>query len=106
MSQLLADAHTGGRSVGAELNSDSTEVNGEPIRYASGGKRHDGVPPIVLVHGLAGGTNWWVKNFVPLCAMTEVYALDLPGFGRSPKNQPFSIEVEFSALAGWLAALE
>lgn len=93
--------------MGALPNPGSIEVDGEPINYVNGGRRlGDGVPPIVLVHGLAGGTTWWMKNWEALCAVTEVYALDLPGFGRSPRQKPFSIQAEFSALAGWLAALK
>jgi pimeloyl-ACP methyl ester carboxylesterase len=91
----------------AAPSSDYIEVGGEPIHYVKGGRRVDASPPpIVLVHGLAGDTTWWARNLEPLCRLTEVYALDLPGFGRSRTQKPFSIDAEFEALGSWLSALK
>src|SRR5258708_1461389 len=90
----------------AEVNSNYIQVDGELIHYVNGGQRVGGNDlPIVLVHGLAGDTTWWRNNLEPLCELTEVYALDLPGFGRSRTQRPFSIEAQFDALANWLAAV-
>lgn len=44
--------------------------------------------PLLLVHGInAGASNYaWEKNFCLLARYYRVYAIDLPGFGRSEKR--------------------
>lgn len=91
----------------AALRSNYIRINGESIHYLSAGRRIDVLDrPIVMVHGLAGDSTWWARNLEPLSLVTEVYALDLPGFGRSRTEKPFSIEAELEALTGWLFALK
>ena len=42
-------------------------------------------PPVVLVHGLGGSANGFVRVLRPLARrFSVVYALDLPGSGFSP----------------------
>ncbi|MHA1151665.1 MAG: acetoin dehydrogenase dihydrolipoyllysine-residue acetyltransferase subunit [Alphaproteobacteria bacterium] len=43
-------------------------------------------PPIVLVHGFGGDLNNWLFNQPDLAQSHDVYALDLPGHGRSGKD--------------------
>ena len=43
-------------------------------------------PAVVLVHGLGGYIENWLYNIGPLSQSHRVYALDLPGFGRSDKT--------------------
>jgi pimeloyl-ACP methyl ester carboxylesterase len=91
----------------ATLTSDYVQAAGERIHYVKGGHRADASAlPIVLVHGLAGDITWWGRNLEALCGLTEVFALDLPGFGRSWTPGPFSIETEYEALADWLSGLD
>ncbi|HEX6123119.1 MAG TPA: alpha/beta fold hydrolase [Ktedonobacterales bacterium] len=52
-------------------------VQGTRVRYVSAGQGE----PVVLVHGLAGSTHWWLRNLHVLARRYRVYALDLPGFG-------------------------
>lgn len=41
---------------------------------------------VLLVHGLGGFIENWEKNIVALAGSHRVYAMDLPGFGRSDKS--------------------
>jgi hypothetical protein len=43
--------------------------------------------PLILIHGLASGVSsfMWRKNFDELSKNYTVYALDMPGFGKSQK---------------------
>ncbi len=54
--------------------------------------------PVVLVHGLGGSIDHWRYTIEPLAAYFQVYAPDLPGFGRSdkPREHPsFATQAEF-----------
>ena len=42
--------------------------------------------PVVLIHGLGGSIENWVKNIDVLGQSHRVYALDLKGFGRTDKT--------------------
>ncbi|MEM1113503.1 MAG: alpha/beta fold hydrolase [Pseudomonadota bacterium] len=42
-----------------------------------------GAVPLVLVHGGFGSWNHWIANAPSLCTHRDVWALDLPGLGRS-----------------------
>lgn len=52
--------------------------------------------PILLVHGFAAGSCFWLLNFDALAKNRPVYALDLIGFGRSsrPEFEDNGIEAE------------
>ena len=41
---------------------------------------------VLLVHGLGGAVENWALNIGPLSQHHRVYAIDLPGFGRSDKT--------------------
>jgi pimeloyl-ACP methyl ester carboxylesterase len=43
--------------------------------------------PIVMVHGFAAGLGFFVMNFEELSADRPLYAIDLPGFGRSSREK-------------------
>ncbi len=42
--------------------------------------------PLLLIHGLAASCEYWRYNVRALSQGCRVYALDLPGFGRSDKR--------------------
>jgi len=54
---------------------------GGPVTYADFGGEG---PPMVLVHGLGGSSVNWMAVGHELSRDHHVYALDLPGFGRTP----------------------
>jgi pimeloyl-ACP methyl ester carboxylesterase len=65
-----------------------------------------GLPPVVLVHGLSM-SSWYLaptaRRLAPFC---PVYALDLPGFGRSEKPRRVLRMSELAdALADWMRAI-
>jgi abhydrolase domain-containing protein 4 len=52
--------------------------------------------PIVMVHGFAAGIAFWVMNLEEISKDRPLYAIDLPGFGRSarPKFNKEAEEIE------------
>ena len=58
-------------------------------------------PPVLLVHGLGGSANGWVRILRPLArTFSAVYAVDLPGNGFSPlpSSGPLSLEEQLDVL--------
>jgi pimeloyl-ACP methyl ester carboxylesterase len=64
-----------------EVELRGAEVDGLTLHYVSEGRG----PAVVLVHGLGGFAESWRHNIPALSRTATVYALDLPGFGRSSK---------------------
>ena len=54
---------------------------------------------MVLVHGLSGSSNWWVRNIPALAGNYTVYLVDLPGFGAMSR---FPGQLMLSELTTWL----
>ncbi len=78
-----------------------TKVGGLNIRYWVLGKGE----PLLLVHGLAASCDYWRYNVAPLSLYHCVYALDLPGFGRSEKRiKEYSLSYSADFLAAFLDA--
>jgi pimeloyl-ACP methyl ester carboxylesterase len=76
---------------------------GGPVHYVDFGGPGDG-PAVVLVHGLGGShLNW--DLFAPLLTPhARVWALDLPGFGRSePGGRNASVQSNVAVLQRFLA---
>jgi len=57
------------------------DVNGFPIHYYRAGSHGT---PIILIHGLGSSAEVWVSLLPRLSKKYVVYALDLPGFGKTP----------------------
>jgi pimeloyl-ACP methyl ester carboxylesterase len=55
------------------------EFHGQRMHYLKGGNG----PPLILVHGLLGGSFCWRFNMAELSERHTVYAFDLPGQGLS-----------------------
>jgi pimeloyl-ACP methyl ester carboxylesterase len=58
------------------------ELDGLSLHYLVEG---GGGQPVILVHGLGGFAEYWRETIPALAVRSTVYALDLPGFGRSAK---------------------
>jgi pimeloyl-ACP methyl ester carboxylesterase len=61
-------------------------------------------PPLVLIHGAGGTYLQWPPRLRRLAA-TAVYALDLPGHGRSPGPGCTTVEEYCTVVQAWVAAL-
>lgn len=78
------------------------EVDGLSLHYLVEGRG----PAVVLVHGLGGFAESWRHNVAPLAEQATVYALDLPGFGRSAKPLTrYGLEDFARALHGFIETL-
>jgi pimeloyl-ACP methyl ester carboxylesterase len=60
--------------------------------------------PVLLIHGLAASARWWARNVPALARCCRVYAVDLPGFGRS-RAQRFVLREAAGLLVRWMDAL-
>ena len=95
---------TDGTSTGRATPGESRTVDLDgPVHYVDFGGPDDG-PAVVLVHGLGGShLNW--DLFAPLLnPHARVWALDLPGFGRSePGGRQVSVPANVAVLDRFLA---
>lgn len=67
----------------------------------------EGRLPLVLIHGFGGDSNGWLFNIAELGLQRPVYALDLPGHGRSSKDVgDGSLDTLVAALIGFMDALD
>ncbi|KAF8275378.1 hypothetical protein TcBrA4_0139260 [Trypanosoma cruzi] len=59
---------------------------------------------MVLIHGFAGGLACWAQNWEFFSAEYELYAIDLPGFGRSerPCVNVSSLEGSMQFICGYM----
>jgi pimeloyl-ACP methyl ester carboxylesterase len=77
-------------------------VDGLALHYVGEGRG----PAVVLVHGLGGFAESWRYTMAALAPRASVYALDLPGFGRSAKpHGPFRLAYFAEAVHGFLDAM-
>lgn len=78
------------------------EVDGLTLHYVVEGRG----PAVVLLHGLGGFAESWRHTIAALAPRARVYALDLPGFGRSAKPPgPYRLPSFAAAVHGFLNAM-
>jgi len=86
------------------MNEHYIGVDGLNLRYHTRGSSG---PVLVLLHGIGRSLEDWESTLEPLGASHRVYALDLPGFGRSDKPQSgYSFAYFAGVLEGFLDALK
>jgi 4,5:9,10-diseco-3-hydroxy-5,9,17-trioxoandrosta-1(10),2-diene-4-oate hydrolase len=84
-----------------ELTLRGGEVDGLALHYVTSGRG----PAVVLLHGLGGFAESWERTMATLAPRATVFALDLPGFGRSAKPRTLYRLAYFArALHGFLDA--
>jgi pimeloyl-ACP methyl ester carboxylesterase len=78
-------------------------VDGQPITYAVEGNR----TPLLLLHGAPFDHQVWLPVIPYLSGHFRVIAPDLPGWGRSPRNERAADpEGLFRTIAAFMAALQ
>jgi pimeloyl-ACP methyl ester carboxylesterase len=78
------------------------EVDGLRLHYVVEGRG----PAVVLLHGLGGFAQSWRHTIDALASRATVFALDLPGFGRSAKPRTiYRLGYFARALHGFLDAM-
>jgi len=82
-------------------------VAGRPLfAHCSAGPRSLHVPVVVLIHGLEGSSESMLEAARALAPDHRVYALDLPGFGRSEgPSEGLDVPQLADAVAVWLEAM-
>jgi len=99
-------SHSKAKSTGFYVNAGS--VNGQEVRIWTRkfGENTPGRVPLVMMHGMGAGLAMFVLNLESLASNRLVYAIDLPGFGRSSRvkfsSDPDMIESEYvESIENW-----
>ncbi len=99
----LPQSRRNGRKISFGRPKDEEDRTGEDInvmvRYVTAGEG----PAVLMVHGLGASLSIWEKNIAPLAQGHTVYAIDLPGSGKSDK--PKVLEYHSPAGAQFLIRL-
>jgi len=62
-------------------------------------------PPLVLFHGFGAGVAFWTSNLKEFSQHHTIYAIDLPGFGRSSR-MPFELNTPEEAEEYFIKSIE
>lgn len=94
------------RVYDAFVRTGEVTVNDHGIFYRTAGEERAGRLPLILIHGLGVSSAYWGRLLPWLADDRPVYALDLPGFGRSedPAIVLNSIQLAYGVHA-WQMAL-
>lgn len=96
-------------AVARSLEEGDKTAEGLVLHYVAAGGEGTGLKtsslPVVLVHGIAGSTLLWQANLSAIGARHKVFAVDLPGHGRSGKpGGRYDIDLFTRSLLGFLDA--
>src|SRR6202521_1046795 len=80
------------------------EIGGLRLHY----QRADSGPPLLLIHGLLGGSFCWRSNLAALSQRYTVFAVDLPGSGLSdtPPDTDCSMQAQVDRLSRFCRELQ
>lgn len=82
-----------------EIEKGIAKIHGTQIHYSRAGRGR----PLILLHGLLGGSFCWRRNMEALSLRHTVFAVDLPGHGES--DAPRRLDCSMPAQAGRVIAL-
>lgn len=87
-----------------QIESLTAEIDGQQIHYLRAGHG----PPLLLLHGLLGGSFCWRRNLEALSREHTVLAVDLPGHGESaaPSHLDCSMAAQASRVSQLLEQLK
>ena len=80
----MVDAPTDADAAAGAPNEGWNETVGTLV-YKAAGTQSDATP-VVLIHGFGGDSDNWLFNIEEIAKGRPVYALDLPGHGKSTKS--------------------
>jgi pimeloyl-ACP methyl ester carboxylesterase len=92
------------REASTPLSEHWTEIDGLRIHYSQAGTGR----PLLLIHGLLGGSFCWRFNLPVLARQYAIYAVDLPGAGLSdaPSHTDCSMEAQAGRLLQFIRKME
>jgi len=96
-------------AVARSLKENDTTAGGLLLHCVSAGGEESGLKaspvPVVLVHGIAGSSLLWQANLSAIGSRHKVFAVDLPGHGRSGRpGGRYDIDLFTRSLLGFLDA--
>src|SRR5712691_3117778 len=82
----------------------TAEIDGQQLRYLRTGAG----PPLLLLHGLLGGSFCWRLNMDAFSRQHTVFAIDLPGHGETdaPQHLDCSMAAQVSRVSSLLDQLK
>jgi pimeloyl-ACP methyl ester carboxylesterase len=82
----------------------TAEIDGQQLRYLRAGAG----PPLVLLHGLLGGSFSWRLNLEAFSRQHTVFAVDLPGLGENdaPRHLDCGMQAQASRVSSLLEQLK
>lgn len=85
------------------IESHRIKINGHQAHYLKAGSG----PPVVLIHGGASDATDWTGTMESLGSRYSFYAIDLPGYGKSDRqDRGYYLEEMTDAVAGFIEALK
>jgi pimeloyl-ACP methyl ester carboxylesterase len=82
-----------------QINKLTAEIDGEQLHFLRAGSG----PPLLLLHGLLGGSFCWRMNMEAFSRQHTVFAIDLPGLGGS--DAPRHLDCSMAAQASRVSSL-
>ena len=82
---FVVEASTDADDAAGAVAERRMERNGRTLVYKTAGAQ-SAATPVVLIHGFGGDSDNWLFNIEEIAKDRPVYALDLPGHGKSTKT--------------------